>query len=521
MKTVIAIYCEGIEAKIAVLTRDKERISVKKLLTVTTGLDELPSSVPPEIPVMDDDDLDNDFSLDKYKEKEEPVVKKDGIEFLSDALGDVKLSNALFVPVISEPVMNYYHHEGELPANRKKALEIISKEIYDLRGIEVSKDSIDYINTSSGSQIAAFVEDEIPCVNFINALASLNKRRFYKIPAIKSAEVSLASYYLSSYQHGDDKFSLLIYAGKLYSKFIFFEGNRIKHIGSTIDLGTNNLHTYDVYFSKILLEMENGNIPRLDNIILSGDGELDELKNSFTEAFPEATYYDFTLDKIHVDKDVIDAEVQLTSFTIPVAAAFEYILDPKENQEIRNNSINILPAYIYENQKFFQFGWHSIAMLPLLFGAAFYFTSLIMGNFSTIGRLDNEIVRLKQVQAQNQELINELSSLDNRVKNFDETVSILDTATVDTEIWSDSFERISSFLELRRTFWITKFECRTGNDVTLSGYTLSRKSLTEFTDYYKNTLLNNLDYEPLRQANAYAYTMTFKIVNKRQEDHGS
>lgn len=520
MKTVVAIYCEGIEAKIAVLNRDKDRISIKKLLTVTTGFEQ-PGEVDDSLPSVEVEGIDDDLQLEEFKEKEHKEKKNDGLEFLVDALRDIKLGNALFVPVVSEPVLSYYHHEGTLPENRKKAIELLTREIYDIHGAIVAKDSIDYVNVSDKKQIAGFIEEAVPCVDFINALASLHKKRFFKIPAIKSAELSLASYYLSRFEHGEDKYSLLIYAGKLYSKFIFFAGNNIHHIGSTIDLGTDNLQTYDVYFSKILLEMENGNIPSLDNIIISGQGELDELQNSFEDAFPEAVLHQFTIDKINISEEVTASGAQLSSFTIPVSAAYEYILEKNENEEIKSRSLNILPGYVYENQKFFQFGWHSFAMLPLLFGAAFYFTSLIMSNFSSLDRLDSEIYRLQQVQAQNQELIEELTALDNRVSNFDQTVSILDSVSVGNGVWSDSFERISSFLELRRNFWITKLECKTGNEVTLSGYTLSRKSLTEFANYNENTLLNNIDFEPLRQKHVYSYSLVYQIGLIRRVISGS
>ncbi|GJQ62822.1 MAG: hypothetical protein SCALA702_18750 [Melioribacteraceae bacterium] len=520
MKTVVSIYCEGIEAKVAVMQRDKDRISIKKLLTVTTGFTE-EKTIEEAVPAVDMEGIDDDLSFDEFKDKEKKEEKNDGLEFLADALRDVKLGNALFVPVVSEPVLSYHHHEGTLPENRKKAVDFLTKEIFDLQGAVVAKDSIDYVKVSENKYIAGYIEDEVPCVDFINALASLHKKRFFKIPAIKSAELSLASFYLSRYAHDENKYTLLIYAGKLYSKFIFFEGNNILHIGSTIDLGTDNLHTYDVYFSKILLEMENGNIPSLDNIIISGEGELEDLKASFEDAFPEALLHNFSVEKIHIEEDVIASEVNVASFTIPVAAAYEYVLEKDENEEIKSRSINILPGYVYENQKFFQFGWHSFAMLPLLFGATFYFTNLIMGNFSAMDRLDSEISRLQIIQAQNRELIDELTQLDNRVGNFDQTVSILDSVTVGTGVWSESFERISSFLELRRNFWITKLECKTGNQVTLSGYTLSRKSLTEFAGYYKNTLLNNIDFEPLRQRNVYSYSLTYKIGVPNRSANGS
>ena len=69
---------------------------------------------------------------------------------------------------------------------------------------------------------------------------------------------------------------------------IFLEGQKLKHIGSPLDIGTK-IFTHTMFISpKILLEMENGGIPKLDNIILCGEDRSENLILSFYGTFPEA-----------------------------------------------------------------------------------------------------------------------------------------------------------------------------------------------------------------------------------------
>src|SRR5690606_29890359 len=184
----------------------------------------------------------------------------------------------------------------------------------------------------------------------------------------------------------DDQ-SLIVYIGKEYSKLIFLHGRKVKHIGSTLDIGTLNLHTYDVYFSKILLEMENGGISALDNIIVCGEDDSENLILSFYGTFPEANVSRLEFDDL--DLSVLDDETRqkFSSYSVPLAVATEYF----DEQTKETRGINILPKYIREEQKFFQFSWHSFIVLPFLFIAAFLITLKALQNSKEIEALDQEI----------------------------------------------------------------------------------------------------------------------------------
>ncbi len=124
-----------------------------------------------------------------------------------------------------------------------------------------------------------------------------------------------------------DDNSLIVYIGKEYSKLIFLQGRKLKHIGSTLDIGTLNLHTYDVYFSKILLEMENGGISSLDNIIVCGEDDSENLILSFYGTFPEANVSRLEFDDL--DLSVLDDKTKeiFSSYSVPIAVANDYFDD--------------------------------------------------------------------------------------------------------------------------------------------------------------------------------------------------
>ena len=139
-----------------------------------------------------------------------------------------------------------------------------------------------------------------------------------------------------------------LFIGKEYSKLIFLRGRKLKHIGTTVDIGKINLHTYDVYFSKILLEMENGGISTLDNIVVCGEDDSENLILSFYGTFPEANVS--RLDFSDIDITELDKETKesISAFSVPIAAATDLFDEIGE----AHKGINLLPRYVKEDQKF-------------------------------------------------------------------------------------------------------------------------------------------------------------------------
>ena len=120
------------------------------------------------------------------------------------------------------------------------------------------------------------------------------------------------------------------------------------------------------------------------------------------------------------------------------------------------------------------------------------------------------------MEIQNQEVIAEIKPLEARIANFDNTQAILDSAMSGTEVWGQTLEKVSNFLERRRNFWVSNVETNNLEDLTIKGYSLSRSVLTEFAENNNSSILQNVLYEPLREKNAFAYILNFKLQKNEQ-----
>lgn len=511
MKPLVCIYCEGNDTKLAVVTKENERIKVLKadslaVLQTTLDIEDGLSSLN-----IEGEELD----LDNFKGPDtniEDAGNASTITSINESLRGINLSKSLFIPALTEPAIYYHTYEGSKQPKTSRVTQDIIDDIQETKNVIVDKENLGYIELADKSLLSVFLAGEVNCIKMINSLARFNGKRTYKIPSVKSAEISLAYYVAKRKKFFPDDNSLIVYIGKEYSKLIFLQGRKLKHVGTTLDIGTANLHTYDVYFSKILLEMENGGISSLDNIIVCGEDDSENLILSFYGTFPEANVSRLEFDDLDLTGLSEETREMFSSFSIPIAIANDYFDELKQEHK----GINLLPKYVKEDQKFFQFAWHGYLMLPILFGTTFFITTTILNNQKEINKLNEQVTQQTILQRQNQQMLDQIADLENKISSFDQTQAILDSATAGTDVWKGVLEHISSFMAGKKNLWLTKLAYGAHSDIVLDGYSLSKSDLTDFAYSINSAILKSVTYEKLRDQNVYKYSINFNLLASKE-----
>lgn len=516
MKPIVCVSSEGNDTKIAILSNEKEGIKIHKVFSMVMSGGSVFSNSMNMNSSNSLGSLASEFDLvgvDTQDGKLSSVDKND-VSYVATHFGKEILKNAEFVPVVTEPTVDHHIYTGHIEKDKRKNINSIIKDIEKQKNIQVSLDSIDYIKIDDHTLHSVYIREDNTSVNFINEWAAENGKRFYKISTIKNAETALAHYVARTNKFFEEDYTLIIYTGNDSSKLIFLKGDKLIHIGSSLEIGTKNIHTYDVYFSKILLEMENGNIPRLDNVLLCGEDRSENLILSFYGTFPEAEVKELKFEGLDTSSLSDEDKENLISFAFPIVSGLEYF----EEKTQKYVGINILPKHIKENQKLFQFGWHSLIVLPLLFAATFFFTFQILDKNKEIAEQTREIAKLKALKMQNELIVSQMNSYSEKIGSFDEVQSVLDKVIVGTEVWGNMLLNVSNFIERQRNFWISNLESGTDNIVKIKGFTLSRNVLNEFVEANNSSLLNTVTYEPLRKTKVYSYTLNFNISSGAQKN---
>jgi len=513
MKPLICLYCEGTDTKIAAVIKEKDKVKVLKTLSmdvVQPGADGFDGTTNLSFEEGSGDGISFDNSKDG-----KPVITSgiSNMSMVSAGLSGINLNKSLFIPAITEPTVYFHVTEPPKDNNPAKIAASIIEDIQKTKNVTIDRHNLGFVELADRSILSVFTSGEIGCIRLINALAVHNGRRYYSIPSVKNAEISLAYFVAKKKKFFPDDNSLIVYIGKEYSKLIFLSGRKIKHIGSTLDIGTTNLHTYDVYFSKILLEMENGGISHLDNIVVCGEDDSENLILSFYGTFPEANVSRLEFEDLDVSALDEESKTKISSYSVPVAIAYEYF----EELEKQFTGINLLPSYVIEDQKFFQFGWHAYLVLAILFGVTFFITSKTLTNYKSLRELRNQIEVYQAKKRANQEIIDQKNYYQNRIDNFGQTQTILDTVTKGTEVWCGLIEKTSAFMGAHRNLWLTTLTAEENSpDILFTGFALHNNVLPDFAYFYDNSTLKGVLYEELRDKGAYRFTLSFKVPPKTE-----
>lgn len=513
MKPLVCLYCEGNDTKLAVVEKEKGSEKLKVLRTAAVGL--VTSSANVDLTPVESQGGVNleggDLALEGMDAPDATIdtdIDTTSLNAISDTLEGLNLSNHIFIPGLTEPALYYHIYDGVKESKESKLRESIVDEIHETKNMHVEKESMDYTELSDNSLLTAFIAGEVNCINLINSVAQMQGKRYFKIPTVKSAEVSLAYYVAKRKKFFPDDQSLIVYIGKEYSKLIFLQGRKLKHIGSTLDIGTLNLHTYDVYFSKILLEMENGGISSLDNIIVCGEDDSENLILSFYGTFPEANVSRLEFDDFDLSSLDEETKEKFSAFSVPVAIATDYY-----DEQIKEHSgLNILPKYVKDEQKVFQFGWHSYIILPLLFVAAFFITQQILQNDRQLAEMEQEITEKTILMRQNQETLARIAELEGKIAGFDQTQAILDSATVGTGVWNNVLQKMSQFIGGKQNMWLTRVARDNTSGVVVEGYAVSKFVLTDFAYFIESATLRSVVNEKLRDLDVYKFNLNFNPI---------
>ena len=239
MKPIVCIYCEGTDVKLAVLVREKGNIKILRVASLTVSRTHTPTSKSELVEELNAGGLpSDDLSFDNIDTSESDSLQTDtsDVATLHSVLRDLKISKMNYIPVVTEPIVNYHPYDGPRDNSKKKLIQALIKDLQVSKGITVEEDSVDVTELNDKAMLGVFIEGEIPCVSLINQLANFNRKRYLKIPTIKSAELALAHYVSKSTKFFQEDYTLIVYIGKEYSKLLFLEGKKLKHVGSTLDI---------------------------------------------------------------------------------------------------------------------------------------------------------------------------------------------------------------------------------------------------------------------------------------------
>lgn len=460
-----------------------------------------------------DDDLGLDLDLDDF-EGEEDLVDMDMADEnnvaapasnelllynLLSSIDSKKIRIGLNIP--SGSTIFQILKDVDFSSTKKKDLRIIVDDrLESLYGTPKGEDFYSYSVRNDGALLLASIDDEPQTLQLVNRTQSLYRGKLF-IDEVLPDEALVIGLIRANYEFEADTITAAIQYGETSCRVLFMRGDQLWIVSPIITEGTRSRKFLNTVFSKILFQLDTGEVPNLDKIILCNNSLGQDSVEFFQDRFPDIDVSEFAFDENVFDTEDFDQST-VASFTTAIgmawaSAGFERDKFPK---------ISFLPNYVKDRQKIFKLQWHGFLLLGLIL-AVFPITNYYyLANDAEINRLQDEINNAKLSIISLQPTVNEYNRISSDLSAIQSRLELLDDLSTGTLTWSTNLDIVNRGIDNIDSIWITFMaeDLRTGV-IDIQGYSLYRNRIPMIADMFDNAVLVDVSRATIREKDVYSF----------------
>lgn len=457
----------------------------------------------------DDDELDldgleeeDDLALDMVEESESPQSNEFLIYNILTGIESDKVYLGLNVPA-GHTIFQVIRETDFNEVKRKDLVEDLENKLESIYGTPKSTDNYSYEIREDGSLLLGSIEDESVTLQLINQAREMYSGKL-AIQKVLSDEMALVGLVRANYELDPDEMTGIVQFGKDSCRVVFMKGDEVWLVSPIINEGTNDKSFLNTVFSKILFQLDTGEVPSLDRLLLANNTVGDSAVEFFAENFP-----DIKVENVTLQEDFIDVEnVELSSvpaFTTAIGAA----LAASGSRDEVFPDISFLPKYVADRQKIFKLQWHGMLILFLIFLAPITFNYFYNQNAR---KIDSYSSKLEQMNGRIDELtpvLNKTDKLNENLSILREKLTMLDTLAQGSREWSQKLQMLDDGIRSVKSSWVTSFS-QTSNGTMMQGYTLYRNRVPKIVGLFEDATLQNVNIEKVREHQVYSFTILIR-----------
>lgn len=498
-RTVLGVFVDGLDVKLAHLSVKGKRVAVNELrsATLVSKIEERKAVEAGFAEAADD------FSMAAAPTAEyaEAAQGEDNNAVFLGLISQYPVRKYSLTYSIAEPAIYYHVLESDFGLKGKKLKEKILSELRNIRAFQPSPDAVDAIPTDEGNLLCVVREDGLSLINSLENIKGFIGKRLPYIPAIDSADISLINMVRLNYDLQPREVSVIIYVGVEFTRLIFMRGNQFYQFAPILGEGYDSPNLQNTVYSRLLLEQDNLGIPRLGRIILAGECKRIGFKEFLTQQLPDHDIEYLLAPQI--DTSLLPAEQQesISEFAVPIGAAWK-VLDAG-NPNIY--AINLLPESVREGQRVFKLGWHGYLLLAVIFLTTLLFTRAIDHKARELND-QKAVLALKQSQmAENQMMSDSIAAKQAMRDRYRTSLALYDSLVPGTERWSKVCAQLSHGAEDLNSIWLTDLNSTPEGSLTMNGFTTYRSRIPRLSALFDNSLLKEVNVQEIREHTVYKY----------------
>jgi len=515
----MGIFVDGLTLQIATLCVQKGKVKLvdANLLNLVTRLEPAKMEEPvfaEEFALDGEDGVPIDITSQIAKSDEpqkEGMIEEysDNASILETEIGTYTHRKFKLGISVSEPEIYYapFNTNWGLKGDALKQRIIESLTVEKPSAADLIPSDIQVVEVANKDLLAIIRGTEFHVVNLIEQARHHLGNKATRISFIEGAEISLVNLIKKNYKFEPNEISAIVYVGHEFGRLIFMLGNELLGISQIIGEGTDSLEISHTIYSRLLLELDNLNLKKMDNIILCGEAYEADLLPFLKDKFSHEADIDY-LNFNNIEANGIDP--LLSRYAVAIGVAWRAL--EEKNDDLYQ--IDLMPKFVRERQKIFKlgvWGWLLILLLPAL---TFLITIQAGQMKSQIEGLEQEFQDKRVVLQNLEEPKKELEVLKLKVAGYENVFAKLDSLLIGTKTYSYFFTLAANTAKKVGGIWITDIKSSSENRLTLFGYSLYRSNIPKFSNMLGKSVLNKVEVQEIREKTVYNFEIQIDVEQK-------
>lgn len=402
--------------------------------------------------------------------------------------------------------------DADYKKRKKKDIKtLIADRLASVYSKEITEDNYSWMIRESDSALLVSSFDGVNhLLNIADSAIPLLPGKMF-IRDIKPEEFLLVGLVNANYDIREQEYTVVIHIQDHQTQVVIMHGTQIVSILPTINEGAKSNRVMKTIFSKLLFELDRGQLPTIDRVVLTGDTVRGKAVTFLEEQFMEVQIGKLTLNPLKV---ILPEE--FTEDILPYATALGAAWAASGNDTTSFPKLSLIPPYVLTRQAVFKLDWHGFILLAMIAVFPFMFNQSYKAKYNEIEELQNSITSLNQQISENRVLSSVVDQLTNEIGVFDINTALLDTLSKGTQTWSYTLSLLNSEVAKIQGVWIQNIQYDE-KTMIIQGFSLYRDRVAKISDLFHTAVIQQVVEKEERKAKIYEFVIQVHKITDRLE----
>ncbi|MDR9415632.1 MAG: hypothetical protein RI564_05055 [Gracilimonas sp.] len=454
-----------------------------------------------EIDDLDFGDLDDSEEIldtDMVDETEAPASNEILIYNLLNSIDAKRVDLGLAIPA-GQTIFQILRDVDFSDTKKKDLQVIVDDRLESMHGVSKSEDYYSYTVREDGALLLTSIDNEPDLLSLVNRGLELYRGKLF-INQILPDEVALLGLVRANYDFDINSITAIVQFGENTSRILFLKGEQLWIVSPIITEGIQNQRFLNTIFSKILFQLDTGEVPNLDRIILCNNSLGEKAIDFFEDRFQDVDVSEFEFSDTVFDSGDLN-ESSISAFTTAIGAAwsasgFKDDLFP---------DISFLPNYVIDRQKIFKLQWHGFLLLLFILLTPIISNHFYTQNASQLDQLRSEVNTLESQIRALEPTVNRHNQISSELSQIQSKLTLLSELNQGTLRWSTNLDHLNSGVDEVNSLWLTSMDQDQDGIVFINGISLYRNRIPRLAKLFSDATLQNVSTQEIREQEVYEF----------------